>query len=328
MQTHFTLEQHFSRRIHRLIILAYYLHHNQDYRSAFFRHITHLLTVAHLYYSEIMSSARNETVSSNENGKNAGGKTKHGKPTGRREVLEKYKAIGLDSLNCGNRKELTIQNRVLGYGFNGDASFLVPMLAKERRRANKLAVQDQLLSLENKESQEEAEYEAREECDEMMSEVQGEEDRELADRLGLEESFFEDEDPWSLENIDLFGFPYDDLTDECDETMSEIQREEDRELADRLGIPVSFFEDPWSLETIDWFGFPYGDRTDEFWDNYKGVIEWARESGTYVDLEQAAWMAAPHFGEGCFVCKMMAKNGEGWSVSVDKADRSILSCFL
>ncbi|KAK7737619.1 hypothetical protein SLS63_002748 [Diaporthe eres] len=206
-----------------------------------------------------MSSANNETMSSNESWKKAGGKTKHGRPTGRREVLEKYKAIGLESLNCGNRKQLGIEIRVFGYGSNRDAILLVPMLAKERRRANKLALQDQLLSLENDECREEAEHEAREECDEMMSET---------------------------------------------------RREKDRELADRLGISESSFEDPWSLENIDWFGFDYGDRTDEFWDNYMGVIEWSHEQGTYVDFEQATWMAAPHFGEGCFVCKMMAKYGE------------------
>ncbi|KAK7697199.1 hypothetical protein SLS64_013804 [Diaporthe eres] len=198
-------------------------------------------------------------MSSNESWKKAGGKTKHGRPTGRREVLEKYKAIGLESLNCGNRKQLGIEIRVFGYGSNRDAILLVPMLAKERRRANKLALQDQLLSLENDECREEAEHEAREECDEMMSET---------------------------------------------------RREKDRELADRLGISESSFEDPWSLENIDWFGFDYGDRTDEFWDNYMGVIEWSHEQGTYVDFEQATWMAAPHFGEGCFVCKMMAKYGE------------------
>lgn len=209
-----------------------------------------------------MSSANNETVSWNENWKEAGGKTKHGKPTGRREVLEKYKAIGLDSLNCGNRKQLGIEIRVFGYGFNKDASFLVPMLAKERRRANKLALQDQLVSLENDECREEAEREAREECDEMMSETRREKDRELADRLGISESFFEDA---------------------CGP----------------------------GLESIDWFGFNYGDRTDEFWENLKGVIECAHEQGTYVDFEQATWMAASHFGEGCFVCKMAKYEEEG-----------------
>ncbi|KAI7782603.1 hypothetical protein LA080_013091 [Diaporthe eres] len=155
-----------------------------------------------------MSSANNETILSNENWKKAGGKTKHGRPTGRREVLEKYKAIGLDSLNCGNRKQLRIEIRVFGYGFNKDARFLVPMLAKERRRANNLALQDQLLSLEIEESQDEAEREGREECDEMMSEIQREKDRELAERLGISESFFE----CSLESIDWFGFNYGNRT--------------------------------------------------------------------------------------------------------------------
>lgn len=41
-----------------------------------------------------MSSVKNEMVSSNQNCKKAGGKTKRGKPVGRREVLEKYKAEG------------------------------------------------------------------------------------------------------------------------------------------------------------------------------------------------------------------------------------------
>lgn len=97
-----------------------------------------------------MSSAKVETMAANENWKKSGGKTKHGKPTGRREVTEKYKAkqaVALDDL-CENRKELRIENRTRGYGFNKYAPFVAPMLAKERRRANNLALQDQLLSLE------------------------------------------------------------------------------------------------------------------------------------------------------------------------------------
>lgn len=206
-----------------------------------------------------MSSARNETVSSNPNWKKAGRKTKRGKPTGRREVVEKYKAIGMDTLDCGNRKQRAIRDRVFGYGFS-ERSFVAPTLATERRRANKLAFQDQILSLEMEESQEEADQEAREECGEMMS---------------------------------------------------EIRREDDREQTARLGIEYEpFFEDPWSLENIDWFGFPYGDLSGQFWDNFMGVIEWSRERNTYVDFEQATWMAAPHFGEDCFICEMMAKYGE------------------
>lgn len=169
-----------------------------------------------------MSSARNETPSSNQNWKNAGRKTKRGKPTGRREVVEKYKAMGMDTLDCSNRKQQATRDRVFAYGFN-EPSFIAPMFAQERRRANKLALQDQLRSLENEESQEEAEHEAREECDEMM--------------------------------ID-------------------IELEPDRELADRLGIPESFFEDPWSPKNIEWHGFLYSDLACEFWDNYKEVIEW------------------------------------------------------
>lgn len=96
------------------------------------------------------SCVKCETIVSNEDWKAAGGKTKRGKPTGRRELAEKYKvngAVGLDDL-CENRRKLRIENRVLGYGFNRYAPFIPPMLAKERRRANKLALQDQLLSIQ------------------------------------------------------------------------------------------------------------------------------------------------------------------------------------
>ncbi|KAG6354009.1 hypothetical protein INS49_004980 [Diaporthe citri] len=206
-----------------------------------------------------MSSAMNETVSSNQNWKKAGRKTKRGKPTGRREVVEKYKAIGLDTLGCGNRKQQAIRGRVFGYVFN-EPSIVAPMLAKERRRANKPALQDQLLSLENKESQEESWHEARGEVIEMMDGICRENSRGRAQKLGLE--------PW-------------------------------------------YFELPRGLEDVDWFGFDYGHLSGEFWDNLKGVIGWAREQGNYVDFEQAAWMAAPHFGgEDCFICKKMAEYGE------------------
>ena len=102
-----------------------------------------------------MSSVRNETVSSNKSLKKAGGKTKHGKPTGRREVLEKYKAINLNTLDCDNHKQLGIQDRVFGYAVDRYATFVVPILSNERLRTNRLTLRDQVLSFENEESPEE-----------------------------------------------------------------------------------------------------------------------------------------------------------------------------
>lgn len=200
-------------------------------------------------------------MSSNKSRKNVGRKTKHGRPTGRREVLEKYKAIGVDTLVRGTLKHEAIQDRVLGSAFTGP-SFIVPIPAEERRRTNRLTLQDQLLSLGHEESREGAEHEAREECREMKD---------------------------------------------------EIFRDEMRERAEKSGLEWYFFELPWGLEDIDWFGINWGHLNGEFMANFQEVVEQsreqAREGGSYISFEQATWMAAPHSGEGCFVCKQMVKYG-------------------
>ncbi|KAJ0123980.1 hypothetical protein J7T55_012453 [Diaporthe amygdali] len=99
-----------------------------------------------------MSSAKQDTLSSNENWKKGGGKTKRGKPTGRREVVEKYKAIGAHTIEDRNRKQYGIEARAWQWGLDkDDDNFLGAIFAKERRQANKLALQDQLLALEEEE---------------------------------------------------------------------------------------------------------------------------------------------------------------------------------
>lgn len=91
-----------------------------------------------------MCSAAEDTVSSNEKWKKSGGKTKRGKPVGPREVAEKYKVVGYDTIEVRNLQQLRIEYRVWGYNDPFETAFH----AKERRRANTLALQDQLLALE------------------------------------------------------------------------------------------------------------------------------------------------------------------------------------
>lgn len=85
----------------------------EDFQSELFKPNTHLLLTVRYNLSASMSSVNSEMVSSNENWKNAGGKTKRGKPVGRREVLEKHKAIAFGAHECGNRKQFGTTSRIL-----------------------------------------------------------------------------------------------------------------------------------------------------------------------------------------------------------------------
>jgi hypothetical protein len=99
-------------------------------------------------------------------------KYKHGKPVGRREVVEKFKALWLDDLerafnggkefpdhtrnwdnlqcNTVNRKHFAIHARVLGYGYKDEFSYLFGRSkSRLRRRAAKEAVRDELLEFED-----------------------------------------------------------------------------------------------------------------------------------------------------------------------------------
>lgn len=81
-------------------------HFHRGFQPELLKQNTHLLLTVRFNHLASMSSVKNETVSSNENWKKEGGKAKRGKPVGRREVLEKHKAIGIDAIECGNRKQI------------------------------------------------------------------------------------------------------------------------------------------------------------------------------------------------------------------------------
>lgn len=85
----------------------------EDFQSELFKPNTHLLLTVLYNHSTSMYSAKNDMVSSNENWKKASGKTKRGKPVGRREVLEKHKAIAFGTHEYGKRKQLGTTSRVL-----------------------------------------------------------------------------------------------------------------------------------------------------------------------------------------------------------------------
>lgn len=179
----------------------------EDFQSELFTPNTHLQLAVRFNHSASMSSVNNQMVSSNENWKKAGGKTKRGKPVGRREVLEKYKAIGLARLDCGNHKQLGIMSRVLVLDSNQEVELIARKFPKERRRANKLALRDQILSLANEEYLEETEDDAPKSHEESLEETEGKvreahESREEAD----DESQLSDDEsePWTINECELF----------------------------------------------------------------------------------------------------------------------------
>lgn len=111
-----------------------------------------------------MSSAKDETMSSNESWKKAGGKNKYGKPTGTREIVEKYKAVGLDDLDCNNYKQYGIRARVAGYECDRAPARIAHLLDKETHKGNKAALKCEALSEEDEASLEQVEHAAREEA--------------------------------------------------------------------------------------------------------------------------------------------------------------------
>lgn len=172
-----------------------------------------------MYYSVSMSSASSETVSSNENWKKGGGKTKRGKPTGRREVIEKYKAIGFDSLHHPNPKQARIRRSVRAY-----EPPKCLLCARLRRRAiwvPWIVRQDHLLSVEDGPFQEEVEAEAREQVRKMWRQKWHEWERELAEKYVSEDPEYPDTE-WGIEDTDWLGINYGDLQDEFYDRLFEL----------------------------------------------------------------------------------------------------------
>lgn len=157
-------------------------------------------------------------MSSNENWKKSGGKTKRGKPTGRREVIEKYKAIGFDSLEHPNLKQARIMRSVGAYS---DTNLKCSCCARLRRRANWISLQDHLLSVEDGAFQEEVEAEAREEVRKMWRQKWHEWERELAEKHVSEDPEYLDTE-WGIEDTDWLGTNYGDLQDEFYDRLFEL----------------------------------------------------------------------------------------------------------
>lgn len=109
-------------------------------------------------------------MSSNESWKKAGGKTKHGEPTGRREIVEKYKAAGTDNLDCNNYKQDGIRARVAAYKCDRAPAWIAHLLDKETRKGNKAALKCEVLAEEDETSLEEVEHAAREEARQLARE--------------------------------------------------------------------------------------------------------------------------------------------------------------
>lgn len=222
-----------------------------------------------------MSSARNSNTSSSERRKNAGSKTKHGRPTGRREVVEKYKAIGLKTLDCRNYKQYGIQARVVG--FNRYANSLVPSLARENRHASKHALRDEILADEDEASLEYAEHKAHEEARRLAQE-----EMEMARQKDEEDN---------LKFVELFGCT---AWDWHEENIPGLEG---------------------SIEGIDWFeygvGFLEKRFAHEFFDNLEEIMAEIKD-GKRSPPGLGLWyfLAAPHAGgKSCFICTKMVKYG-------------------
>lgn len=109
-------------------------------------------------------------MSSNESWKKAGGKNKHGNPTGTREIVEKYKAIGLDDLDCNNYEQCGIAARVAAYKCDRAPARIAHLLDKETHKGNKAALKCEALAEEAEASLEEVEHAAREEARQLARE--------------------------------------------------------------------------------------------------------------------------------------------------------------
>lgn len=157
-------------------------------------------------------------MSSNQNWKKGGGKTKRGKPTGRREVIEKYKSIGYGSFERENRKVAGIAMRVGAYRDTQFPRILRSLHARLRRHGNGLALRDQLLSVEDEASPREVEDEAREEASEMWRGIHREWELELAEKLDCEWFAID----MGLEDIDWLGLDYGDKQDEFFDRLDEL----------------------------------------------------------------------------------------------------------
>lgn len=222
-----------------------------------------------------MSSARNSNTSSSESRKKAGNKTKHGRPAGRREVVEKYKAIGVENLDCRNYKQYGIRARV--FGFSRYANSLAPSLTKENRHAYKHALGVEILADEDEAYQECAEHKAHEEACRLAQK-----ENEMARQKDEEDL---------LKFCELFGRP---AWDWYEENIPGLEG---------------------SIEGIDWFEYGVGfleERfTHEFFDNLEEIMAEVKD-GKRSPPSLGLWyfLAAPHAGgKNCFICLKMLKYG-------------------